>query len=171
MPQSLGIPLAVSPDGSRFVYGTTDGLQLRSVNELDARLIAGTDKDSIEPFFSPDGQWIGYWSVTDQKLKKVAVSEGPQLYVIGPLNLGASWNSDNTIVYSDMLTGVMRVSADGGPEVAACKEAFNAHKKAFLYCLECFPTARPCFLRTTRVPIHPIGKSGFSHSNRGSGRS
>ena len=70
------ISLAVSPDGSQFVYGTTEGLYLRSVDELDARLIAGTDKDSDQPFFSPDGQWIGYLSQSDQKLKKVAISGG-----------------------------------------------------------------------------------------------
>ena len=59
---TLIIPLAVSPDGSQFVYGTTEGLYLRSVDALDARLIPGTDKDSVQPFFSPDGQWIGYCS-------------------------------------------------------------------------------------------------------------
>ncbi len=111
-----GIQLAVSPDGRRFVYGTTDGLQLCSVNEFDARHIAGTDKGSIEPFFSPDGQWIGYWSQSDLKLKKVAVSGGAPVVLCdtNSLIIGASWNLDNTITYSDSLTGVMRVSADGG---------------------------------------------------------
>ena len=35
--------LAVSPDGKQFVYSTTKGLYLRSVDELDAKLIAGTE--------------------------------------------------------------------------------------------------------------------------------
>ena len=108
--------LAVSPDGSQFVYRTTDGLYLRSVDALDARLIAGTDKDSIHPFFSPDGQWIGYFSQSDQKLKKVAISGGAPVALcdIGDEVYGASWDSDNTIVYSDLASGIMRVSANGG---------------------------------------------------------
>jgi Tol biopolymer transport system component len=90
------------------------------MDELDARLVAGTDKDSLGPFFSPDGQWIGYYSLTEAKLKKVAISGGAPVTICetGPLVLGASWSSDNTILYSDILKGVMRVSADGGtPDV------------------------------------------------------
>ena len=39
--------VAISPDGSQFVYSTTDGLYIRAVEALDARLIAGTDKGSF----------------------------------------------------------------------------------------------------------------------------
>jgi serine/threonine protein kinase/Tol biopolymer transport system component len=133
-PNVGGIHLAVSPDGSQFVYLATDGLCLRPVDALDARLLAGTDKDSTEPFFSPDGQWIGYWSQSDQKLKKVAVSGGAPVVICDttPLVLGASWNPDNTIIYSDLFTGVMRVSADGGtPEVLIKGTILNAAKEGF----------------------------------------
>ena len=58
----VGSILAVSPDGSQFVYSTPEGLYLRSVDELDARLIPGTEGNPQSPFFSPDGKWIGYWS-------------------------------------------------------------------------------------------------------------
>jgi eukaryotic-like serine/threonine-protein kinase len=107
---------AVSPDGSRFVYRTTDGLYMRSVDALDARLIAGTDKDSIQPFFSSDGQWIGYFSQSDQKLKKVPISGGAPVVICdaNPLTGAASWNLDNTIVYSDIASGIIRVPANGG---------------------------------------------------------
>jgi serine/threonine protein kinase/Tol biopolymer transport system component len=109
--------LAVSPDGSQFVYVTTDGLYLRSVDALDARLVAGTDQNSMQPVFSPDGQWIGYWSSNDRKLKKIAVSGGVPVVLCdtGLVVVGLSWNSDNTIVYSDVAGGgIKRVSADGG---------------------------------------------------------
>ncbi len=109
--------LAVSPDGSQFVYATTEGLYIRSVDSLDARLIAGTDAGSRQPVFSPDGQWIAYWSRRDQKLKKVAVSGGaPVVLCDSGLGIsGLSWDSGNTIVYSDVLGGgVKRVSAAGG---------------------------------------------------------
>jgi len=134
VPQNFGIQLAVSPDGDRFVYGTSEGLQLRSVDELDARLIAGTDKDSASLFFSPDGQWIGYWSQSDQKLKKVAITGGAPVVICDTslIVLGSSWNSDNTIVYSDAFTGIMRVSADGGtPEMLIKGNLLNAAKEGF----------------------------------------
>jgi serine/threonine-protein kinase len=107
-------PLAISPDGSQFVYGTTKGLYLRSAEALDARLIAGTE-GADDPFFSPDGQWIAYWSSNDKKLKKIAVSGGAPVVLcdVGWM-VGASWDSDNAIVYSYPQKGIMRVSARGG---------------------------------------------------------
>jgi serine/threonine-protein kinase len=54
-----GLPLgslAVSPDGKQFVYSTTKGLYLRSVDELTAKLIVGTEGSTGQPFFSPDGK-------------------------------------------------------------------------------------------------------------------
>jgi hypothetical protein len=93
------------------------------VEALDARLIHGTDKDSTHPFFSPDGQWIGYFSQSDQKLKKVAISGGAPVVLCdaGSLVAGASWGSDNTIVYCDLSSGIMRVSANGGTPVNLIK--------------------------------------------------
>ena len=126
--------LAVSPDGSQFVYSTTEGLYLRSVDALDARLIPGTDKDSVQPFFSPDGQWIGYASQSDQKLKKVAISGGAPVALcdIGMAVNGASWSSDDTIVYSDLASGIMRVSANGGtPESLVKGSLADVTKKGF----------------------------------------
>ena len=111
------IQLAVSPDGSQFVYRTTDGLYLRSVDELDARLIAGTDQTSTQPVFSPDGRWLAYWSQNDRKLKKIAISGGVPVILTDTTRgvSGLSWNSDNTIVYCDVYGGgIKRISAEGG---------------------------------------------------------
>ena len=108
------VPFAVAPDGSHFIYGTSEGLYLRSMDELDARLIPET-AGAFDPFFSPDGKWVGYCSSTDMKLKKVAVSGGApislcQLTVFS----NAKWNKDRTIVFGAQDQGIMRVSADGG---------------------------------------------------------
>jgi serine/threonine-protein kinase len=111
--------LAVSPDGSRFAYSTTKGIYIRSMSELDARLISGTDEDASSLFFSPDGQWIGYFSTTDQKLKSISVSGGaPTNLCDATFVFSAYWYEDNTIVYSDLASGVYRIPAKGGtPEV------------------------------------------------------
>jgi serine/threonine-protein kinase len=68
--------LAVSPNGRQFAYCTSKGLCLRSTEELDVRLIAGAIENPLIPFFSPDGQWVGYLSNANSKLKKVAISGG-----------------------------------------------------------------------------------------------
>jgi serine/threonine-protein kinase len=110
--------LAISPNGRQFVYSTSEGLYLRSLGEMDTKLIAGTGKEKIEqPFFSPDSKWIGYWSPTDYQLKKIAISGGAPIPLCntGRSFGGASWDSDNIIVYSDLQGGgVMRVPANGG---------------------------------------------------------
>ena len=108
--------LAVSPDGKQFVYSTPQGLSIRSVNELTAKLIAGTEENTEGPFFSPDGKWIGYYSPKDRKLKKTAVNGGAPVVLysdVTQLN-GACWNEDNSIVYGSFGNDVMRISANGG---------------------------------------------------------
>jgi serine/threonine protein kinase len=121
---SSSLILAVSPDGRHFAYITRKGLCLRSMDDLDVRLIAGAAENPINPFFSPDGQWVAYWSGANTKLKKVAISGGtPVVLCDAESCLGASWDSDNTIVYCQARKGIMRVSAGGGtPETLIVEE-------------------------------------------------
>ena len=85
----LGNPgtLALSPDGSRLAFagGTVDErlLYLRSLDHLDVTPLPGTE-NAIDPFFSPDGEWIGFvetsFTITTSprdRLKKVSVRGGP----------------------------------------------------------------------------------------------
>jgi serine/threonine protein kinase/Tol biopolymer transport system component len=107
--------LAISPDGRQFVYSTNKGLYLRSINELTARHVAGTDGDAQQPFFSPDGQWIGYWSAAKSQLNKIVVAGGaPVVLCDVGFFYGASWNADDTITYGQFGRGIMKVSAKGG---------------------------------------------------------
>ena len=113
--------LAVSPDGKQFVYSTTKGLYLRSLGEYIATPIMGTEARPINPFFSPDGKWIGYYSQAEEQLKKISISGGaPVTLCDSDVVRGAIWGSDGNIVYADLATGIMRVSANGGtPETLA----------------------------------------------------
>jgi eukaryotic-like serine/threonine-protein kinase len=112
--------LAVSPDGSRLVYVANGQLFSRSMDEIEAKPVAGTnDPVSIgDPFFSPDSQWIAFWSGSDSALKKVSIAGGPAITLCKVRNLrGASWQADQ-IVFGDADRGIMRVSASGGePEI------------------------------------------------------
>ncbi|GMR24640.1 MAG: hypothetical protein BMS9Abin37_3217 [Acidobacteriota bacterium] len=74
------------------------------------------------PFFSPDGQWLGFR--VGQKLMKVSVSgdtPGPPVTIADPVSIdrGASWGPDGWIVYNRAWNvGLSRISADGGePEI------------------------------------------------------
>ncbi len=111
--------LAVSPDGRQFVYSTNRGLSLRAVNRLDAKLILGTEENPQAPFFSPDGKWLGYWSERDRQLKKISISGGESVLIANSESPnGPIWDVDDTILYTQHLKGVMRVSARGGtPEL------------------------------------------------------
>jgi serine/threonine-protein kinase len=123
---SWGI-LAISPDGTRLVYAANRQLYLRSMAEMDTRPIPGTNLDVFSPFFSPDGQWIGFFSGQDQTLKKIAVTGGAALTLCkldaGPAFGGATWDRGQ-IVFTAPGKGIMRVSADGGvPEILAAVDA------------------------------------------------
>ena len=65
--------LAFSTDGRHFVYATTEGLYLRSMEALEARLIDTPVVTS--PFFSPDGQSVAYWDDT-AGLKRIGIAGG-----------------------------------------------------------------------------------------------
>jgi eukaryotic-like serine/threonine-protein kinase len=105
--------IAISPDGRFFVYQTSEGLYLRSMDNLEPRLIPGTSESLTSPFVSPDGQWVGYFAATGQ-LKKIAVrGSTPVTLCAATTAFGASWARDNTILFGQNV-GIKRVSANGG---------------------------------------------------------
>jgi serine/threonine protein kinase/Tol biopolymer transport system component len=107
--------VAISFDGSRIVYVATQGgtqqLYLRDMDSLEARPISGTE-GAASPFFSPDGQWVGFFA--GGKLKKVSINGGVAITLCdAALSVGGSWSRQGTIVFG---TGgpLMQVSDAGG---------------------------------------------------------
>ena len=120
--------VAVSPDGRQIVYTTTDGLALRSLDQVTPVLVAGTDGGAREPFFSPNGQSIGFY--TNNRLQKVFTSGGAPVTLGDAQNpWGASWGADDMILYGQGPEGIWRVSGTGGtPEaVITVEEGEQAH--------------------------------------------
>src|SRR5262249_37445659 len=66
--------VTLSPDGANLVYVANNQLYLRSMADMESRPIQGTNLDPDSPFFSPDGQWVGFHSSTENKVKKIAIS-------------------------------------------------------------------------------------------------
>ena len=120
--------VAISPDGRKVIYVANRQLFLRNLDELEARPIQGTDEDPENPFFSPDGEWVGYFSRSDSQLKKVAtIGDAPVTLSDAAFSFGASWGSDDTIVYGQS-EGIWRVSANGGTsELVVPTEAEQVH--------------------------------------------
>jgi serine/threonine-protein kinase len=114
----FGPSAILSPDGTRlvFVVGGSDQKQrlyVRSLDQFQATALSGTE-NANDPFFSPDGQWIGFFA--DRKLKKISV-QGGGVVTLCDVNSdrGGSWGEDGTIVFtSDNRVALSKVSSAGG---------------------------------------------------------
>jgi serine/threonine protein kinase/Tol biopolymer transport system component len=120
----IGRPaIAVSPDDRQIVYvverNNQTVLHVRALQEFEGKPIPGTE-GGFGPFFSPDGQWVGFF--TDTKLKKVFLQGGAPVTLADAVHVyGATWASDDRIYYSDReAVKLTRIAAGGGtPEVVA----------------------------------------------------
>jgi Tol biopolymer transport system component len=112
-----GSEVAVSPDGARIVYSArhedSTQLFLRPIDQLDAQPIPGTVGARM-PFFSPDGEWVGFVS-SEGELRKTSLAAGSTVALCAAAPYGASWGADDTVVFSiGAVDGLYRVSAAGG---------------------------------------------------------
>ena len=121
--EKRGNRIAISPDGSRLVYvgPGPEGSQLwlRPRNQLHAAPIPGTDRATI-PFFSPDGDRVGFVLDGNTAMKVVTFNGAPPITIAdsGLGADGATWSSDGFIYYDGLTgggtTGLVRVAATGG---------------------------------------------------------
>ncbi len=110
--------VAVSPDGTLLAY-VADGpngrrIHLRRLDSLESKPLPGTE-GAQNPFFSPDGKWLGF--VAERTIKKIAVDGGAPFRVtsVADSPRGAGWTSDGSIIYTPSATqGLLRLPAAGG---------------------------------------------------------
>lgn len=119
-----GPTLAVSRDGAmmvRVAFGTGQetgddaALYVRRLDEAEARRLDGTER-AESPFFSPDGQWVGY--AADNQLYKVPIrgTRPMLLCALEDFFHGAHWSIDGNI-YLGAGARLLKVSADGGEPI------------------------------------------------------
>jgi serine/threonine-protein kinase len=84
--------------------------------------VLGAGLRCYEPTVSPDGQWIAFNDEADFTLRKMSLAGGPALSIAptGREMHGATWGSDDTIVYATD-QGLWRVPAGGGTPVSIAK--------------------------------------------------
>jgi len=113
------MPFALSADGRRVAYvaaaaGVPSQIFVRELDRFDAVPVEGT-KGATTPFFSPDGQWIGFYA--GDALQRVTLSGGAPLTVANaPPVASATWAADDTILFATTVPGdgLWRVPASGG---------------------------------------------------------
>ncbi len=123
--------IALSPSGASLAYTAAgpDGhthLYLRRLDQYEAVKVRGTEDASL-PFFSPDGEWVGFF--TRKELKKVSVAGGVPLTVAAWSGYGAAWTDDEQIIFSQgMGSGLARVPSGGGtPEILTTPDSAMGH--------------------------------------------
>jgi serine/threonine protein kinase len=166
----IGLAVALSPDGTHLVYVARQGgiqqLYLRPLAGLEAKPIPGTE-GAIQPFFSPDGQWLGFFA--DGKLKKIPASGGASISLgDGADPRGASWGSQGMIIFVPTRNSALVQVSDAGstPQTLtrfAKGETATAGRSS---CLE----ARHYFLLPDRVAvIGVVRKLQSTQSGRANG--
>src|SRR5436853_873030 len=118
--------LALTPDGARLALTLrgADGkvrLHTRMLHQSQVTPLAGTE-NAFSPFFSSDGEWIGFFA--DGKLKKISVEGGAAVTLCdAPDPDGGSWGDDGNIVaaFNGTLGGLWRVPSSGGSCVPLTK--------------------------------------------------
>jgi serine/threonine-protein kinase len=114
----------ISPDGKRMVFPAkaadgTEQLAVRRLERLDqstVTLLAGTE-GAVDPFFSPDGQWIGFFA--SKKLNKIPIQGGEVVWLCDTTGQvrGASWGEDGAIIANLDVSHLFRVPAGRAPQV------------------------------------------------------
>jgi serine/threonine-protein kinase len=123
--------VAVSTQG-HLAYAADNQIFLRLRDQLAATQVTETKGSVINaprnPFFSPDGQWLGFWA--DNQLQKVAITGGAAVPLTrANIPWGVSWSADGTILYGQGPEGIYRVSENGGTgeQIIKVKPPESAH--------------------------------------------
>jgi hypothetical protein len=112
--------LAISPDGTQIAYINSRGLVVRSRDRLESKPIVARNIVQGSPFFSPDGEWVGFrgW----EALKTVPANGGAVTTVADrhPAAIG-DWVGKE--IFFAGMSGVFRIPAEGGEPVAVAAPA------------------------------------------------
>jgi len=129
-----GMPVILSADGTRMVYlsrgtGGKTQLSMRLLDQSAATVLRGTE-GATRPFFSPDGNWVGF--AADGKLQKISISGGRAITLCDAPNFrGASWGENGVIVAALQNAGELSiVNENGGNPTPLLSTAHGLRQRA-----------------------------------------
>ncbi len=112
--------IAIAPSGRRIAFIGSEGddaaLWVRDLDQPVGRRLPDT-RGAFAPFFSPDGESIGFFTGSGLlSIKVVPAAGGPVRTVVrdSASGFGADWGDDGRIYFSHVSRGLARVSSDGG---------------------------------------------------------
>jgi serine/threonine protein kinase len=115
--RGIASSFSISPDGTKLTYTASavtggDQLWVRALDSPTPQALSGT-VGGYDPFWSPDGQSIGFFA--DGKLKRVSALGGPvQVLAEAPNGGVGTWNRDGVILFVGAGGAINRVSESGG---------------------------------------------------------
>ncbi len=117
----------ISPDGRSIVFVATSAktreLYLRRLDSFAVTKIAGSE-NAVSPFWSSDGQWIGFSAGGRMWKTRIGGDTPPQaICEVNPNGTRASWQGD-TILFGNSRgerRAIYRVEASGGKPVSVTK--------------------------------------------------
>jgi serine/threonine protein kinase/Tol biopolymer transport system component len=148
--------IALSSDGTHLAYvarqGGTQQIYLRAMDSPEAKPVPGTE-GGAGPFFSPDGQWLGFF--VGARLKKVSANGGATLDLsdVGTLSgAGASWSSQGIIAFANAAASSLKQvqEAGGVPQPLTRLERVDVNHRW------------PEFLPGGRAVLFAAGRSGIT---------
>jgi len=144
--------------------GSPTQLFVRRLDRTEARPLVGTE-NAFGPFFSPDGQWIGFFA--DGKLKKVSVMGGAVLTLCdAPTGRGGDWEEDGNIVFAPNIhSGLFRVSDAGGTPIELTKLDLSTGERSHRW-----PQVLPGGKAVLFTDIRGANEANIAVESLGSGR-
>ena len=124
--------LAISADGSRVAYASASRLWIRRLGQKEA--VAIDVASSSNPFFSPNGEWVGFFDGGGGGLRSVPALGGTpvQLVTTSDRPAGGTWRADGTIVFATS-GGLYQVSENGGEPRLLVKPDPRRKERAYLW--------------------------------------
>jgi len=118
--------IALSPDGRRLAVVANGRIYIRALDEAQVRTVPGTEGAVDGGFFSPDGQWLGFF--TNDQLKKVALNGGAAIPLANVSEgLSGTWAPGDRIFFGlKGPSGLFQISVSAGmPEPVAKLDGYH----------------------------------------------
>ena len=124
-PTSLRGRPDLSPDGRFIAWAAGDGIHVRSLDQLDDRMVPGSE-GATAPFFSPDSRTLAFYR--GRQIRATSLTGGPERVIADSASMPAVWSDDGWVYFTRpeprrapagvrrrVGVRIMRAREEGGP--------------------------------------------------------